>query len=358
MPDSVTIAGGGLAAQRCAETLRALGHDGAIRVVCGEPVRPYDRPPLSKALLAGDAEDPFFRPAAWYADQAVELLLGREAVAVDPARRTLTLSDGERLAYDELVVATGSRPRTLAGFEGAHVLRTLADAHRLRASLRLGARLAVIGAGFVGLEVASTARALGVEVTVFEAAAQPLERVLGSDLGGWFAEWHREHGVELRLGTTVAPPDLRDFDAVLVAVGTVPDTDWLAASGVTIASDGSTNAPHVRAAGDAIPGCHHWELAARTGSSAARAILGRPGRPAPPPSFWSDQHGARIHLVGDGRRADAIELDGDPVAADFTALLRRRGALVGALLVNRPHELAGWRRALATTTTTTERQAA
>jgi len=147
---SVLIVGGGLAAQRAAETLRARGHHGPLRVVCAEPVAPYDRPPLSKELLASGGGDPSFRPASWYAAQGVELLLGRRAAGLDVARRRVRLEDGEELGYDDLIIATGSRPRrlpVLAGRPNVHVLRTLADARALRAALLPGARLAIVGAG-------------------------------------------------------------------------------------------------------------------------------------------------------------------------------------------------------------------
>jgi 3-phenylpropionate/trans-cinnamate dioxygenase ferredoxin reductase subunit len=266
---SVLIVGGGLAAQRAAETLRARDHRGPIRVVCGEPIAPYDRPPLSKELRA----EPF-RPAGWYAEQDVELLLGRRAARLDVAARRVTLEDGAELGYDELIIATGSRPRRLPMFAGranVHVLRTLADADGLRAALAPGARLAIIGAGFVGQEVAATARGLGVEVTLIEAAEVPLAHVLGLRLGGWFADLHRSEGVAVELGVSVtdarpavagAPvtqlvlSDGRTLpaDAVLVGVGVVPDTRWLVGSPlaerVAVDEGARTLVPHVYAAGD------------------------------------------------------------------------------------------------------------
>ncbi len=369
---SVLIVGGGLAAQRAVETLRARGHHGPIRVVCAEPVAPYDRPPLSKELLATGEGDPRFRPDAWYAEQGVELLLGRRAAGLDVSRRRVSLEDGEALGYDELIVATGSRPRRLpmlAGRPNVHVLRTLADARELRTALVPGARLAIVGAGFIGQEVAATARGLGVEVTLIEAAPVPLAHVLGERLGTWFAALHREEGVRVELGAglAVALPavggapveslvlaDGREIavDAVLVGVGVAPETRWLAGSplaGDSVAVDGCarTVVPHVYAAGDVARG-QHWEPAARMGAAAARSILGLPAAAAPPESFWSDQYGIRIHLVGHAAGADSVEIDGDLESRDFTAVLRRHGALVGALLVGRPRELPTWRRRLAT----------
>jgi 3-phenylpropionate/trans-cinnamate dioxygenase ferredoxin reductase subunit len=380
VPSSILIIGGGLAAQRAVETLRARGHGGAIRVVCGEPVAPYDRPPLSKELLAGGEGDPAFRPASWYDEQGVELLLGRSAARLDVAGRRVSLADGAELAYDELIVATGSRARrlpTLVGRPNVHVLRTFADAVRLRAALVPGARLAIVGAGFVGQEVAATARRLGADVTLIEATATPLAHVLPGSLGAWFAELHRDEGVRVELGVAVAEAlpavagaavrelvlaDGRSIaaDAVLVAVGVAPETRWLAGSplegdGVPVDAGGRTVVPHVYAAGDVarpLDGatgarlrCEHWEPAARLGAAAARSILGLPVADGPPPSFWSDQYGLRIQLVGEAAGADTVEIDGS--ARDFVAVLRRHGALVGALLVGRPRELPLWRRRLA-----------
>jgi len=168
----ILIAGGGLAALRCCETLRAHGYDGSIAVACAEPVPPYDRPPLSKGWLAGEPVDPSLRPPGWHAEHGVELLLGRAARRLDPHRRLVELDDGDRLRYDRLVIATGSRPLALPGLEGfenVQPLRTLADAAALRGALAEGGSLVVVGAGLIGLEVAATARRLGLEVTVIEA---------------------------------------------------------------------------------------------------------------------------------------------------------------------------------------------
>jgi 3-phenylpropionate/trans-cinnamate dioxygenase ferredoxin reductase subunit len=334
---SVLIVGGGLAAQRAAETLRARGHHGPLRVVCAEPVAPYDRPPLSKELLASGVGDPSFRPASWYAEHGVELLLGRRAAGLDVARRRVRLEDGEELGYDDLIVATGSRPRrlpALAGRPNVHVLRTLADARALRAALVPGARLAIVGAGFIGQEAAATARGSGVEVTLLEAAPVPLAHVLGERLGTWFAALHREEGVRVELSAAVD-------DALPARAGAPVESLSLADGRAHIDAAGDVARPFGRGR------CEHWEPAARMGAAAARSILGLPAAAAPPESFWSDQYGVRIHLVGEAAGADAIDVDGDLDSRDFTAVLRRRGALVGALLVGRPRDLPTWRRRLA-----------
>ncbi len=270
-----------------------------------------------------------------------------------PAR--VTLEDGAELGYDELIVATGAHPRRLPIFAGrpnVHALRTLADTDALRDALAPGARLAIVGAGFIGQEVAATARGLGVEVTLIEAADVPLAHVLGARLGGWFADLHRAEGVRVELGVSVADAgpagapverlvlsDGRTIaaDAVLVGVGVAPETRWLAGSplahGVAVDDGARTVVPHVYAAGD-VTGGQHWELAARLGAAAARSILGLPAAPAPPANVWSDQYGVRIHLVGEA--GPDVEIDGDLEARDFTAVLSRHGVVTGALLVGRP----------------------
>jgi 3-phenylpropionate/trans-cinnamate dioxygenase ferredoxin reductase component len=376
----VLIAGGGLAAQRCCETLRRDGFDGRIVVCCEEPEAPYDRPPLSKDVLTG-ARDPHalsFRPARWYAEHDVELLLGAEAGELLGAERVLALVDGKRLRYRNLVIATGSRPRRLSIFgapdgvhgEGVHELRTRDDAEALRDALTRGCgTLAIAGAGLVGLEVASSASSLGVNVTVVEAAAAPLGRALPPQLGSWLAGLHRRHGVDVRLATTIERLDRRAAggarltlsdggalraDTVLLAAGTAPATEWLASSplgpgAVVTDAGGRTSLAGVFAAGDAAsyPDPHtgehrpsqHWEAAARQGATVARTILGLAPCPAQPPMFWTDQHGLRIQLVGHAPADCTIELDGELDGEDFAAWLVAGGLTTAAMLVNRPRAL-------------------
>ncbi len=389
-PDTdLLIAGGGLAAQRCCETVRRLGYEGRIVVLCEEPSAPYDRPPLSKAMLtdAGPPRRLEFKPAPWYEEHGVELLLGASARELDPARRTIGLrgsrgAGGDRaLRYRQLVIATGSRPRRLPGLEiggAVHELRTRADALSLRSALRDGrGRLAVLGAGLVGMEVAAAARALGWDVTLIEAATTPLARALPPLLGGWIAELHRRHGVEVRLASTVQRVSLRGrrarlrladattvtADALLVAAGTEPATEWLAGSGLgpgSIFTDatGHTKLPGVYAAGDAacFPDPHlrqriptqHWEAAARQGAAVAHAVCGLRAPSPVPAMFWSDQHGHRIQLVGHAPPDCEIELDGDPAeGGPFAAWITHTGSPAGALLVDRPDALARARRWIA-----------
>ncbi|HWF34571.1 MAG TPA: FAD-dependent oxidoreductase [Solirubrobacteraceae bacterium] len=247
MSDGIIIAGGGLAAQRCAETLRRKGYQGAIRILCAEAHRPYDRPPLSKDMLVGECSLGFRAPA-WYEEHAVDLLLGTAAVSLSAADRRVGLSGGGTLRYDQLLIATGAATRTLPvldGFENVSTLRTVEDAERLRDVLAGQARLAIVGAGFVGQEVAASARALGAAVTMIEAAPAPLAGVLGEELGAWFAHLHRSEGVEMITGATVTRVQARQgrvsalelstgavvpADHVLVAAGVAPATAWLAGS--------------------------------------------------------------------------------------------------------------------------------
>lgn len=376
--EGIVIVGGGLAAQRCAEGLRRRGFDGPLRMVCAEPEPPYDRPPLSKGVLAGEvaAGSLAYRPPWWYADREVELLLGARAAGLEPEGRRLHLDDGSQLGYEQLLIATGGEARRLPileGYANVHYLRTLGDARRLRAALIPGARLAVVGAGFIGQEVAATARGLGLEVTLIEALATPLEPILGAELGAWFASLHDEEGVEVltgaalegaRGGAAVEELVLADgrrlaCDAVVVGVGTVPATSWLAAGGlddrgVRADEHGRTAHPGVFAAGDAsLPfdprhGVHarteHWDAAAWQGAAVAAAMLGAdPGRP-PLPSFWSDQYGLRVQYVGHARLADAVTLEGDPAQRDFEAVFSRAGIPVAGLAVGRPRAIPRLRR--------------
>ena len=376
----IVVAGGGLAGQRCCETLRARGYDGPLRMVCAEERAPYDRPPLSKQVLAGTREvsNLGLRAASWHDDHGVELLLGRPAVRLDAARRRVVLADGSSLRFARLLVATGGRPRrlpALSNFENVHVLRTADDASRLSSALGAGGHLAVIGAGLIGLEVAATARRLGVAVTVVEAQATPLEGVVGRRLGHWFADMHRAEGADVLCGARLAGvaggariEELRladdrriACDAVLVGVGMRPEAAWLCGSGldprgVPVDEACRTAVPHVYAAGDvALPfdpstGRHeradHWESAARGGAASALAMLGLPLPPRAPATFWTDQYETRVQIVGRPADADAMELDGRLADRDFAALLTRRGQPVAGVTAGRPRAFAALRRTL------------
>jgi 3-phenylpropionate/trans-cinnamate dioxygenase ferredoxin reductase component len=374
----IVIAGGGLTAQRAAETLRRGGYDGRLRMICAERHRPYDRPPLSKEVLAG-VENASFRPAAWYEQHGVELELGVAAAGLDCRQRAVSLADGRELRYERLLIATGSRPRRLAlldGFANVHTLRTLDDARALRTAIVDGGRLVIVGAGFIGQEVAAAAARAGVQATIVEAAAAPLQALLGTEVGSWFAKLHRSHGVEVILCTEIVAAHgthdvealmLRDgrrlaCDHVVVGIGVDPDLAWLAGSGldpagVAVDADGRTAAPDVFAAGDAaatydpvlrrhVPG-GHWESAVRQGVAAARAMLGREPQRSAPASFWSDLYDTRVQYLGNARIADRTAIDGDPAARDFAITFTRDGAPVAVLLVGRPHELPNARALLA-----------
>jgi 3-phenylpropionate/trans-cinnamate dioxygenase ferredoxin reductase subunit len=373
MSGQVVIVGGGLAGQRCAETLRRSGHDGSIVMVCEEPERPYDRPPLSKeVLLDGDADAKLsFRPAGWYEEKGIELRLAEPARTLDCERRVVHLTGGEELTYEHLLIATGSRPRrlpTLEGFENVSVLRAVGDARLLRGALTPGARLLVIGAGFIGQEAASAACKAGASATIVEAGPAPLGAILGEQLGLWFADLHRSRGVSVHLGQQVAAVHGQDrissvtlsggavveCDHVLVGVGVQPNVDWLDdrdfdRTGVRTDCDGRTAVPDVYAAGDAaavldpmlgrhVPG-NHWESAARQGARAAKAMLGIEQGPASVSSFWSDLHGTRIQYLGHAPLADRMSLEGDTAAADFTAVFTRQERPIAVLLAGRPQML-------------------
>ncbi|HET8529388.1 MAG TPA: FAD-dependent oxidoreductase [Gaiellaceae bacterium] len=352
---TVAVVGAGLAGARTAETLRAAGFDGRLVLIGDEPVAPYERPALSKEFLTGrrDEESLLLRPHAFWRERAVELRLATRVTRVDAAERTLVTSKGGTLRFDQLVVATGARPRRLP-LElpaGVHELRTLADARALREELAPGVRLVVVGGGFVGAEAASSARSLGVEVTIVEAAPAPVARVLGDTVGLVLAERWRRHGVDVRLGVGLAHAradaagrvtsllltngeELR-ADVVLVGVGVQPAAELLPGRPAT----------HVHAAGD-VTGSGHWTAAALDGAAAARRILGLPEQPRPPAYVWSDQFGLRLQVVGTPRPDDVLAVDGggDSFAV---AYLDETGAPHAGVFANRPAEAAALRRALA-----------
>ena len=343
-PRSILIVGAGLAGSRCAEMLRAEGFDGSVVLVGDEPLGPYERPALSKEFLAGTrgAESLLLRPQSFWAGLEIELVLGRRVLSIDERTRTATTDRGEVLGWDAVVLATGARPRTLPFPTplGVHVLRTVADAQALRPDLAGGRRLVVVGGGFVGTEVASTARTLGVEVTILEAAETPFALLLGRELGGALATRYRANGVDVLTGTRAAGfrtgVDGRVRSVVLSGGGEVECDAALVSVGVEAATELAPRrpTPRIQPCGDATGRGGHWANAAADGVDAARRIVGLEPLPSQPPFFWSDQFGWRLQLVGNPLAATAVELDGSEET--FVARYREGGRLVAALAVNRP----------------------
>jgi 3-phenylpropionate/trans-cinnamate dioxygenase ferredoxin reductase component len=360
----VLIVGAGLAGARCAEALRAGGYGGPVTIVGAEPVAPYERPALSKALLAGrrEAGDLRLRPARAWAEREIELRLGEPVRRIDLHRRSARVG-GRELTWDALVVATGAHARVLPGIaiRDAHVLRTLADALALREAIVPGSRLVVVGAGFVGAEVASTALELGAEVTIVETEPIPLARVAGAEVGLLLADRWREEGVSLHLGVRIdrfepgkvvlAAGDVLPYDVLLLAIGAEPTSELLGGSGA-IATDacGRTEHPGIYACGDvaAFAGrrVEHWTSASGQAAAVASTILGSPEPYHETPYFWSDQFGLRLQMVGTATGQAQIELEGDPLS--FRArYVGQTGETLGVLLANRPGEVATARRELA-----------
>ena len=355
LPRSVVVVGAGLAGSRAAETLRAEEYDGSLVVLGAEPVGPYERPALSKEFLAGacEADSLLLRPPSFWAERGIELRLGDPVTHIDARAHSVATAGGSTLRWDALVVATGARPRRLPfpAPEGVQELRTLADATALRSRLVRGSRLVVVGGGFVGAEVASTASHLGVDVTMLDRAAAPFAHLLGGELARTLGERFRGHGIDLRPCTTVSNFRERDgrLHAVVLADGTSVRCDTaLVAIGAERAVELIPTEPvaGIHVCGDAAGGHGHWTAAAHGGVNAARAVLGLEPLPAQPPFVWSDQFGLRLQLVGDPARASTMELEGDP--AGFVARYRARsGRLVGAVTGNRPQAVAALRRELA-----------
>jgi len=375
--DRVVVVGASLAGMHAAHTLRKEGFEGPIAVVDADPNPPYDRPPLSKQVLAGDWDvDRIGLPAA-SEDLDVDWHLGRRATGLDLEGRRLLLDEGE-LVFDSIVLAVGAAARRLPDqpdLGGMHVLRTLDDCLGLRADLDRGPeRVVVIGAGFIGAEVAATCRERGLEVTILEVAPVPLERALGAEMGMVCAELHRDHGVDVRLGVQIggfggrervervflADGDEIAADVVVVGVGVAPATQWLEGSGLTldngIVCDATlAAAPGVYAAGDvarwpsgrigALQRVEHWENAIQQGEAVARRLLaersGETPQPYDPiPWFWSDQYDRKIQLAGwSGSDHDVEVVHGSTEERRFVALYGRDGHVTGVLGMNRPRHV-------------------
>jgi 3-phenylpropionate/trans-cinnamate dioxygenase ferredoxin reductase subunit len=380
----LVIVGASLAGLRAAQAARAGGFDGELVVVGEEIHRPYTRPPLSKELLAGEHEiERVVLPSDTFEAQ---WRLGAPATRLDRARRRVALADGDELEYDRLILATGSRARRWPGaggeLDGVHVLRSLDDAIALRAGLEERPRVAVVGAGFIGCEVAQTARKQGLDVTLIDIAPTPM-LPLGPRLGEWCADLHRGHGVDLRLRTGVAAlhgagrieaVELADgtrveADLVVVGMGAQPNTDWLADSGLQLtpglecdATLTSVGDPDILGAGDIVSWPHplaggdtirveHWTVAAEQGQQAGRNVLLDAGQRTPydqPPYFWTDQYDTKIQSLGLPGRAERLELleaTGD--GSRFVYGGERDGRLVGVIAINGARRLGSYRMALA-----------
>jgi 3-phenylpropionate/trans-cinnamate dioxygenase ferredoxin reductase subunit len=384
--ERVVVVGASLAGFRAAEELRERGYVGSISLVGDEPHRPYDRPPLSKQVLAGKQppEATALAPAVGSLDDlALDWHLGETATGLDLGAREVVLGGGARLGFDGLVIATGASPRHLPSTDhlaGVHTLRTLDDSIAIRAAVLAGPRrVAVVGAGFIGAEVAATCRGLGVEVTLIEALAVPLERGVGPVLGSVVADVHRDHGVDVRLGVGVVRIDggdraerialtdgtELDVDLVVVGVGVAPNTGWLEASGLgidngVVCDETCLAVPGVVAAGDVArwPNrrygetmrVEHWDNAIEMGAHAARTLLadgaGGTGEAYEPvPWFWSDQYDRKIQLAGRGAVDDEVAVvAGSVEERKFVAFFGRGGRIVGVLGMNMPAKVMRWRR--------------
>ena len=385
--DRLVVVGASLAGLRAVEAARKTGFAGEITLIGGEPHLPYDRPPLSKEFLEPtepgvEARIPFFRNDDVYPDLGVDLLLGEPATSLDVARKVVHVAD-RQIGYDALIIATGSQLRTLPGtghMDGVHGLRTLEDSLSIRAALNAGARTVVVGAGFIGSEIASGARKRGLEVTVVEALPTPLVRAAGTEMGAAIASLHERNGTTLLCGRGVAAVEgdrrvervvlddgtLIDADLVVVGIGVSPCVTWLEGSGLAIDNgvvcDETlwTGAPGVYAAGDvanwlnpvfdARQRMENWTAAAEQGAAAARNALD-PENAKPYGTvhyFWSDWYGSRIQFVGVPEADEVLLVDGDVENGErWVALYRRGDRLLGALTVNGQTVIMKYRRMIA-----------
>ena len=370
----VIVVGGGLAGMRAVEALRAKGYEGELTLVGAESRSPYDRPPLSKAVLVGETDDTTV--AADWERLRCELLLGRRAeglrLSASGPGGTVVLADGE-LDFDGLVIATGASPVRLPGPGRQHVLRTLDDSLELRALLRAGARVVIVGAGWIGAEVATAAAKRGCRVTVVEAAGAPLATAIGTEVGRLTVPWYGEVGVELRCGVKVASVEdgglaLADgeflaADVVLVGVGVRPEVGWLAGSGleiergVVVDESLRTSRPEIVAVGDCAAWwsrrygrrllVEHWDTALNAPDTAAAALLGQDAGYDAVPYFWSEQFGRMVQYAGHHPAAERMIFRGSPTEDKWAVLWLTGDRLEAVLTVDRPRDLVQARRIIA-----------
>src|SRR4029453_4980667 len=381
----IVVVGASLAGLRAAETLRDRAFEAPLPLLGEEPHPPYDRPPLSKQVLQGtwEPEQTLFRRKDGYDALALDMRLGVRATAVALRARRVALAGGTFVDYDRLIIATGARVRTLSRIApraGLLVLRSLDDAITLRRELMNAPRVAIVGAGFIGLEVAASCRARGLHVTVIESLPVPLSPALGTTLCEMVAALHRDHGVDLRTGVSVADVSGEsrvasvvlsdgsriDADVVVVGIGVTPNTEWLEGSGLTpdngiVCNDCGEAAPGVYAAGDVArvanqwhgdsPRIEHWTNAVEQGVHAAENALAGPAahtRFSAVPYFWTDQYAPKIQFIGRARPHDEMVIvDGSLADRRLTALYRRGDRVVACLAVNQPLALIKYRKLIA-----------
>jgi 3-phenylpropionate/trans-cinnamate dioxygenase ferredoxin reductase subunit len=368
--DHIVIIGAGLTGARAAESLRKEGFDGSVTIVGDEPELPYIRPPLSKDYLRGESEreKTFVHPASFYEDNRIDIRRSSTATEIDPAGRRLVLDDGSVLPFDRLLIATGATPRTLpvpgADLPGVHTFRTLADADNVRAAAEHAERIVVIGAGWIGSEIAASLRTMDRRVTIIAPDRVPLERVLGAEIGGVYGDLHAERGVELRLGTGVerlvgtdrveavetSSGERIPADLVVVGIGVRPRVELAAASGLAI-GDGievsgtlETSEPGIFAAGDVASAWHpfyqarlrseHWANAKFQGSAAGHSLLGGAAPFDRIPYFYSDQYDLGMEYRGHSSPGDEVVVRGSLAERSFIALWVRDGRVVAGMNAN------------------------
>ncbi|MEH3141645.1 MAG: FAD/NAD(P)-binding oxidoreductase [Mycobacterium kyogaense] len=359
----VVIVGGGLAAARTAEQLRRAEYAGPVTIVSDEEHLPYDRPPLSKEVLRAELDETTLKPADFYAEKDITLVLGNAARTVDTAAQTITLADGSQLGYDELVIATGLVPKRIRSFPdlaGIHVLRNVDESLALRQESADARRAVVIGAGFIGCEVAASLRAKGVDVVLVEPQPAPLASVLGEQIGALVTRLHQAEGVDVRCGVgvdavsgnsrvqsvTLSDGEQIDADLVVVGIGSHPATDWLDGSGIAVDNGvvcdhaGRASEPHVWAIGDVaswrdeVKGqvrVEHWSNVADQARALVPALLGQDAPAAVSvPYFWSDQYDVKIQALGEPEATDTVHLVEDD-GRKFLAYYERDGVVVGVV---------------------------
>ncbi|MEM6625851.1 MAG: FAD-dependent oxidoreductase [Pseudomonadota bacterium] len=380
---TVAILGAGQAGGQAAVSLRQYGFEGRIVLVGDEAAPPYQRPPLSKAYMKGELPEErlYLRPLDYYESQSIEMKLDIEAKAIDRSARKIALSDGTSLDYDALIVALGSRPRKLpspgADLPQVFDLRTLSDVDKIKPLMTEGAKLVVVGAGYIGLEAAAVARTLGLEVTVLEAAPRVLARVTGEDISNFYQDAHRGEGVDIRLnaklesfegddkltGVKLAGGEVLAADIALVGVGIVPNEEIAADAGlacdngIIVDRDARTNDPRVFAAGDCArrPLVHYGRdmrlesvhNAIEQGKLAAAAICGKDRPAEEAPWFWSDQYDLKLQTVGLMQGADETVIRGDPATRKFAVFYLKDGRLIAVDAVNSPPEFLGSKKLVA-----------